>query len=118
MHTLESRSAHARNAPRAVRISWVGDSVTADDLILDRVRQLLQERFGDGGPGFLYPLPPHPYCRHRVARRTKSGAWTVRTIGTAPAPDRLMGLGGSAAETQKGRVTIDAGPAPIATAEL
>ncbi len=38
---------------RSVRIAHYGDSILADDRLTSAVRQLLQARFGDAGPGFL-----------------------------------------------------------------
>lgn len=48
---LASLAAGTRGEP--VRILWMGDSHTAADFLTDAVRAHLQERFGDGGPGFL-----------------------------------------------------------------
>ena len=116
LEPLYAALASAGTAP--VRISWIGDSVTADDLILDRLRSTLQQRFGNGGPGFVYGVTPHPYCGHRVVKRTTRGRWAVRGAASTAPPDHLMGLGGSSAESSDGRITIEPGPAPIATAEL
>jgi lysophospholipase L1-like esterase len=108
----------AGTATAPVRISYLGDSVTADDLILQRLRGALQARFGDGGPGFLYAAPPHPYCRQRAARRAVTGKWTVRGIAESPPGDRLMGLGGSSAESYWGTIKLTAKTATLATAEV
>ena len=105
-------------ATAPVRIAYMGDSVTADDLILHRLRGALQARFGDGGPGFVYATPPHPFCRQRAAKRVVTGKWTVRGIAEAPPADRLMGLGGSTAESYWGTIKLTAKTAALANAEV
>lgn len=43
----------ANGKRRRVRIVWLGDSHSAADFLPDAVRQPLQARFGNGGPGFV-----------------------------------------------------------------
>jgi lysophospholipase L1-like esterase len=106
-------------ATAPVRISYLGDSVTADDLILQRLRGALQARFGDGGPGFVYAAPPHEFCRQRAAKRVVTGSWTIRGIAEAAPADRLMGLGGSTAESTWGTIKLSPKTAvALATAEV
>jgi lysophospholipase L1-like esterase len=105
-------------ATAPVRIAYMGDSVTADDLILHRLRGALQAKFGDGGPGFVYAAPPHPFCRQRAAKRVVTGKWTVRGIAEAPPADDLMGLGGSTAESYWGTIKLTAKTAALASAEV
>ncbi len=88
-------------AAKHVRISWFGDSVTADDQITNGLRRRLQALIGDGGPGFLWGAPPHPFCQHRAAATVASEEWTTHGISTTVPPDRLLGLGGST-ETESG----------------
>src|SRR4051812_30624675 len=86
----------AGTADHPLRISYVGDSLTADDQITNTLRTKLAELVGDGGPGFSFAAPPHPYCQHRSVTRVLGGAWRIHGIsGNAP-PDHLLGLGGSA----------------------
>lgn len=91
----------AGNASHALRISYFGDSLTADDQITAALRERLDAMLGDGGPGFVWAVPPHPYCQHRAIARASSGTWRVHGISTAQPSDRLLGLGGSA-ETDSG----------------
>jgi lysophospholipase L1-like esterase len=108
----------AGTATAPVRISYVGDSVTADDLITNDLRQRLQARFGDGGPGFLYAAPPHEFNRHRAVKRTLGGEWTVHGVSASPPRDKLMGLGGSSAETYDGTIKLTATATTLATADV
>ncbi|MFP2896856.1 GDSL-type esterase/lipase family protein [Corallococcus sp. 4LFB] len=72
MKALGDLRSDARRTP--VRVVHLGDSLIASDYITDVVRDRLQERFGSGGPGFLYI--------HRLAsagRATRAG--TASTDG-------------------------------------
>jgi lysophospholipase L1-like esterase len=98
--------AKARKLGRAVRVSWYGDSVIATDAIPGRLRSLLQTELGDGGPGFVYVIPPHRFCGHEAITRSSAGGWTAHAISTTQIADGLYGVGGSTAETDSGRATI------------
>jgi lysophospholipase L1-like esterase len=91
---------------RALRASWYGDSVIASDAIPARLRALLQAELGDGGPGFVYVVPPHRFCGHDGLVRTTAGDWNVHAISTQLVGDGLYGVGGSTADTQDGKVAI------------
>jgi lysophospholipase L1-like esterase len=99
-------SAKAGKLGRAVRVSWYGDSVIATDAIPGRLRTLLQQELGDGGPGFVYVVPPHRFCGHEAITRLAGGNWTAHAISTMQIADGLYGVGGSTAETDGGRATI------------
>jgi lysophospholipase L1-like esterase len=91
---------------RAVRVSWYGDSVIATDAIPGRLRTLLQSELGDGGPGYVYVVPPHRFCGHEAITRSSGGGWVAHAISTTQVPDGLYGVGGSTVETEDGRATI------------
>ncbi|HEX7669659.1 MAG TPA: GDSL-type esterase/lipase family protein [Polyangiaceae bacterium] len=83
-----------------VRILWLGDSHTAADFWPDAVRRPLSERFGTGGPGFLYLGALY---RHAGARMSREGEW--RVLPDQPAlprrqEDGVFGLGGIRAVPQ------------------
>jgi lysophospholipase L1-like esterase len=94
----------AGTATHPLRISWFGDSVTADDHITNVVREKLQALLGDGGPGFVFAAPPHPYCANLAVTRVLSGAWTIHGVSTTGAADRLLGLGGDAESEGEGTI--------------
>ncbi len=96
----------AGTAAHPLRVSWFGDSLTADDHITDALRARLRERLGDGGPGFVYAAPPHPYCQHHAVTRIVAGSWRVHGISTLAPPDHLLGLGGSAEIDGDGTVRL------------
>lgn len=89
-------SQRAGKANRPLRISYFGDSLTADDHIAHALRERLGALVGDGGPGFVWAAEPHPYCQHQAVMRVVGGTWQVHGVSTAVPADRLLGLGGSA----------------------
>ncbi len=91
----------AGKATRPLRVSYFGDSLTADDHLTHELRQRLQALVGDGGAGFVFAAPPHPYCQLRDIARVVSDGWSTHGISTVVPPDHLLGLGGSA-ETDAG----------------
>lgn len=93
-------------ASRPLRISYFGDSLTADDQITHALRKKLDALLGAGGPGFVWAVPPHPYCQHRAVARLSSGPWRVHGVSGTPATDKLLGLGGSAESDGGGSIRL------------
>ncbi len=91
-------------ADRPLRISYLGDSLTADDQITDVLRTRLSAQLGQGGPGFAFAVSPHPYNRHRALARVAARSWKVHGVSGSAPPDRLLGLGGSAEATDGANV--------------
>lgn len=104
-------------ATRALRVSWFGDSLTADDSITHVLRQKLGALVGKAGPGYVFAAPPHPYNRHRAVDRFTTGSWRVHGISSAVAPDKLLGFGGSAESEGAGTIRLTA-HAPVSTVDL
>ncbi len=102
--TAALAAAKSGKADHALRISYFGDSLTADDHITNALRDKLGSLVGAGGPGFVYAAPPHPYCQHQAVTRYTTGTWRVHGISTMMPPDRLLGLGGSAESEGGGTV--------------
>lgn len=96
----------AGKAEHPLRISYFGDSLTADDQITDALRTKLQALLGDGGAGFVFAAPPHPYCEHRAVTRYVSDDWDSRGISRIGVADKLLGLGGSAETVSGGTIRI------------
>ena len=91
---------------RALRVSWYGDSVVATDALPARLRARLQRELGDGGPGFVYIVPPHRFCLHEGIKRSTIGEWQTHAISTQPIGDGLYGVGGATVETYSGSATF------------
>jgi lysophospholipase L1-like esterase len=98
----------------ALRVSYFGDSVTADDHLTNDLRTRLQALVGNGGPGFVFAAPPHPFNQHRAITREVSDGWIAYGISTVVPPDHLLGLGGSAETDGGGTIRI----APLAAVSM
>jgi lysophospholipase L1-like esterase len=110
LHALTSFEAaiaavKAGTATHPVRIAYFGDSLTADDQITNALRKRLQDQLGDGGAGFVWIVPPHPFNEHRAMARLVGGQWSVGGVSTVVPGDHLLGLGGSA-ESSEGDVVF------------
>jgi lysophospholipase L1-like esterase len=78
---------------RPVRIVHYGDSPTTADLITGDARELLQERFGDAGPGFILIAKPWAWYGHHGVEVSATG-WKIDTaVGSMR--DGSYGLGGA-----------------------
>jgi lysophospholipase L1-like esterase len=78
-----------------VRIAWLGDSHAQADFWTGAVRTALQQRFGNGGPGFVH-LGFRDY-RHDGVRVNVHGRWRMRPKKPATTEryaDGNLGLGG------------------------
>ncbi len=112
---LAAQRAHTAEHP--LRVSWFGDSLTADDQITNGLRHRLQAIVGDGGPGFVFGAPPHPFCQHRALAQSATEQWTVHGISAPVAADRLLGLGGST-ETEDGGTLRFVPTSPVTSIDL
>ncbi len=63
-----------------VRIAHFGDSHIAADILTRRIRERLQQQFGDGGAGFILPGNPMSTRRQGVSSGVTSG-WAVNGLG-------------------------------------
>jgi len=79
---------------RKVRVVHLGDSTNGLDGFPHAIRKRFQERFGDGGPGFV--LPQRPTSNYKPVRvgYTGSGAWKNCYIAYGCKKDGRYGLGG------------------------
>ncbi len=85
----------AESSTSIVRVMHWGDSTIAADGITGQVRRRLQERFGDGGPGFLaIEVDPRWGVRPGIVRSQK-GDWSTQTITFAGAQEDRYGLAGT-----------------------
>lgn len=85
---------HGPPPRRPARIVWLGDSHTAADFWTGEVRRLLQDRFGDGGPGFV-PVGLSG-VRHEGARVRTFGSWRQEPRVAASSERQLDGKFGLA----------------------
>lgn len=76
------------------RVAHYGDSSIATDHITYTVRRHLQQRFGDGGHGFVLIAKGYLPYRHRDVSHTASESWMLREITRNHVSSGLYGLGG------------------------
>jgi lysophospholipase L1-like esterase len=76
-----------------VRIVHYGDSPTTADMITADVRDLLQQRFGNAGHGFVLIGRPWAWYGHRGVEQWSNG-WRMDPATTGDLRDGLHGLGG------------------------
>ena len=102
--------AEASRGERLVRVSFYGASHTAPDVLPNRLRERLQRRCGDGGPGWVIPARPFAYYDHARARFGGQGWRGLAARGRRPARDHY-GLAGIALEGRNGaRARVRPGP--------
>ncbi len=87
------RNLQTGRSARAVRIVHYGDSPTTADLITGDARDLLQERFGNAGPGFILVAKPWAWYGHHNVDVSGDG-WKIDTaVGSMR--EANYGLGGA-----------------------
>ena len=93
---------------RSVHIVQLGDSHTAADFMSGQLRALLQQRFGNGGIGFISPLSLPGQRYSSIALHSKARDWT---LAISRRDERLnFPLGGSIAEPRGSNRTISFTP--------
>jgi len=94
-----------------VRVAWWGDSAIVSDGYTGALRRTLQERFGDGGPGFTLVAPDFGgYLRKGV--RLKRHHWDVMSVLKGGRKDGRYGYGGVVATSYGGAGSTFTTPEP------
>ncbi len=86
-----------RSRDRHVRVAWIGDSHTQADYWTQSLREALQRRFGNGGPGFLHIGWPAKRHRDDLVNMNAIGDWIItppKLVSGSPYGDGVFGLGG------------------------
>lgn len=84
---------------KKVRMAYFGTSEIGHDRVTSQVRRQLQERFGDGGKGFVLIDRTWAILDHRDVRWEHERAnWKSYSIRTGVVPDGHYGLGGVVVE--------------------
>jgi lysophospholipase L1-like esterase len=97
------RSLEALRAGRIDRVSvlQIGDSHTAGDHFSGRLRELLQERFGNGGRGMMPPGYPFPYWRPYQVEVSQKGGWNVLSSNNTNYPQVPFGISGFITQSRR-----------------
>lgn len=105
--------------PKVVTILHYGDSPTTADLITGDLRDLLQQRFGDAGRGFLLTAKPWAWYQHRGVDLADKN-WQISTAVGKGRPE-VYGLGGASFQggpEASTRITLQTPTQPAATLEI
>lgn len=95
------RDAERPEERRIARITWWGDSAVVSDGYTGTVRERLQARFGDAGPGFILPTTTFDgYLRAGV--RLLRNSWTAYNVIQGNLSSGLYGLAGIQASSWGG----------------
>jgi lysophospholipase L1-like esterase len=96
----------ARTAP--IRVAMYGASGTAADTHTAYVRAYLQQRFGDGGPGFVPLGRAKSWSRHAEVSITSSKGWDVlHAVRDRDGSVVALGPGGLAFESSRKRAWVE-----------
>lgn len=76
------------------RISVYSDSINGWDGVTSYLRHHLQERFGDGGRGWIHVAPGWTYQHHRDVRWNRSEGWRTEVVNRGRGPGGRYGFGG------------------------
>lgn len=108
----------AGQSDEVVRIALYGTSTNGADRMSSRLRRLLQQRFGDGGKGFVPVAAGWRYQRHQDVR-WEFDAWRTYVVNRHKGPLNRYGLGGVVAVNRNkkawariGTVGASRGPSP------
>lgn len=102
-HFHEALAQLERGSKALVRVAFFGASHVASDLFTDIVRDRLQARFGDAGPGFVLAGKPNPWHRHgRAVYEKPRGFHRAQVFARSPKSGRY-GLAGVALDSDPKR---------------
>ena len=60
----------------------------------------------DGGPGWVWPVPPHRYVKHQIVSTSPVGDWTIWSASLSPVGDGLHGVAGGSEQTVGGSTVL------------
>ena len=105
-HAFDALDAALQRAERGegqARIAFYGASHTADDMFTGPLRQRLQQRFGEAGPGFVALGKPWKWYRHAGIKIDVSKGWKVFRIRARDPQQGIYGLAGYALDSGFGK---------------
>ena len=98
-----------------VNVLQIGDSHTAGDHFSGRLRDLLQEKFGNAGRGMMPAGYPFPYWRPYQVEVAQRGSWTVLSSNKTDYPKLPYGVSGFITRSQRRDDTMTLQAKPDAT---
>ena len=88
-----------------IRILQIGDSHTVADFFTGELRKSLQEKFGDGGPGYFEPVKPSLAYRNSTVTISATSGWSYSTL-QKPNENSRFSLSGVNASASKADETL------------
>ena len=88
----------AENGEGQARVVFYGASHTASDFLTGYLRQQLQARFGEAGPGFVLPAEAWRWYRHSGIDFEPSRGWKTLKVTEEAVKGDFYGLAGAALE--------------------
>lgn len=88
------------NSRDHVRIGFYGDSNMTLDLISGSMRRALQQKYGDGGHGYVAVGKPWRWYAHLDVKHDHFGEWATFSPSTVRVKDFSYGLGGIVSATR------------------
>ncbi|MFO0748130.1 MAG: GDSL-type esterase/lipase family protein [Myxococcota bacterium] len=105
------------SAGKITRVAWWGDSAVVGDGYTGRLREKLQARFGDAGPGFVLASPTFDgYLRHGV-NMSQSG-WDAFAVIGGDVKAGNYGYGGVIATSYGGATSSYKTGTPVTAVEI
>ncbi|PKN54323.1 MAG: hypothetical protein CVU56_27215 [Deltaproteobacteria bacterium HGW-Deltaproteobacteria-14] len=111
------RAAEDPDAKRIVRVAWWGDSAVVSDGYTGKLRERLQARFGDAGPGFMLLDTTFDGYLHDGVRMKRHG-WSSSNVIQGNLKSGLYGYGGIQSESFGGAATTYEADAPLTSVSV
>ncbi len=103
----------APQSQRGLVILQLGDSHTAADYFTGELRARLQQRYGNGGVGYIVAGKPHMGVRSNTLKITASSGWTYRAIQRSDDVAQFWLGGFNAVASVSGEVLTFASDSPV-----
>jgi len=115
MANVTSPTGPARDTPgrRGLAILQIGDSHTAADFFSGEVRRRLQQRYGNGGVGYITAGRPHVGVRSATLKVTVTSGWSYRAIQRSDNAGEFWLSGFNAVASASGEVLTFTSESPL-----
>jgi len=98
---------------RGLEILQIGDSHTSADFFSGDLRRLLQQRYGNGGAGYITAGHPHIGVRSSALKVTASSGWTYKGIQKSESPSEFWLSGFNALASEPGETLTFTAESPF-----
>jgi lysophospholipase L1-like esterase len=109
----DAKDLHAGARRTAITILQIGDSHTSADFFTGTLRKILQERFGNGGPGYVTAGHPHIGVRSDTLRVSDTSGWTYEALQKSQERSHFALAGFNAVTSSQGRTMTFTADRPL-----